>query len=56
MTRKLKPNTDKIIEAILYLITRSDQKKRVVTQCDIVKAFWLADTWHLEKSLLGLPP
>lgn len=49
MTRKLTPRKDKIIESILYLITRGDKRKRVSTQYDIVKTIWFADTWHLEK-------
>lgn len=49
MTHKLKPRADKIVETIIFLIARTDKKKKVSTQYDIVKTIWFADTWHLEK-------
>lgn len=46
---KLTPNRQRIAEAILFMIARAEPKKRVMTQYDLVKALWLADTWHLTK-------
>lgn len=46
---KLKPNTAKIVEAILYLIEQGQKAGRAPTQYQIVKALFLADVSHLQK-------
>lgn len=47
-TQKLTPNRARIAEAILYLVARAEHKKSILTQYDIVKSLWIADTNHLE--------
>lgn len=43
----LTPNKTKIAEAILYLISRAEQLGKRVTQYDIVKSVFIADTSHI---------
>lgn len=45
---KLKPKRDKIAEALLFLIDRAQKSYRDVTQFDLVKSLFIADTSHLE--------
>ena len=45
---KLTPNRARIAEAILFIIARAEHKKQILTQYDIVKSLWIADTTHLE--------
>lgn len=44
---EMKPNLDKIVEAILHVIHDSVRRRRPVTQYDIVKTLFLADRAHL---------
>lgn len=46
---KLKPRTDKIVEALLHLISRAEEQNKKVTQFDLVKSFFFADTAHIEE-------
>jgi len=46
---RLEPKRDKIAEALLHLIHRAADKKEYVTQFDLVKTFFFADTAHLEE-------
>ncbi|HXW26199.1 MAG TPA: Panacea domain-containing protein [Xanthobacteraceae bacterium] len=50
-TRKaFKPDREKILESILYLINRRNEKPgQALSQYDIVKAIFLADVSHLNK-------
>jgi uncharacterized phage-associated protein len=45
---KLTPNRPRIAEAILLLIARAEHKRVILTQYDIVKTLFLADTGHIE--------
>lgn len=49
--RVLKPDKEKILESIVYLINRRNEKAGVqpLSQYDIVKAIFLADRSHLNK-------
>lgn len=44
---KLKPNRRKILEAVLYLIGEAERRGDALTQYQIVKSIFLADTAHL---------
>lgn len=45
---KLTPKRDKIVEALLFLIERAQNQYKEVTQFDLVKSLFIADTAHLE--------
>lgn len=46
---RLKPNLKKILEAILLLIEHARDEKLTLTQYDIVKTLFVADTFHLTR-------
>jgi len=46
---KLEPNKRKLLEAILYLIERGEREREPLTQYQIVKTLFLADTAHLNR-------
>ncbi|MDR7232832.1 putative phage-associated protein [Caulobacter sp. BE264] len=46
---KLKPNYRKILESILYLIGEGEKRGEPLTQYQIVKSIFLADTAHLNQ-------
>lgn len=46
---KLQPNRRKLLEAILYLIDRGEREGAPLTQYQIVKSLFLADTAHLNR-------
>jgi uncharacterized phage-associated protein len=46
---KMEPATDKLIEAILFLISRAAERKCTLTQYDIVKSLFFADKSHLNR-------
>lgn len=46
---KLKPNKQKIIQALLYLIREAEKRELKLTQYTVLKTFFLADRAHLNK-------
>jgi uncharacterized phage-associated protein len=46
---RLKPNVQKIVAAITYVIARADARRISVTQYDILKTIFIADKTHLNK-------
>lgn len=44
---KLRPNMNKIVESILFLIGEAESRKTYVTTYDILKTIFLADVMHL---------
>jgi len=46
---KLEPNKRKLLEAIVYLIERGEREGQPLTQYQIVKSLFLADTAHLNR-------
>jgi Protein of unknown function (DUF4065) len=45
----LRPNKEKILQALLYLIEEADRKGVAITQYTILKAFFFADRAHLNR-------
>lgn len=45
----MKPNVERIVEAILFIIQEAENRKTEITQYDIVKTLFLADKSHLNK-------
>lgn len=45
----LRPNKEKILQALLYLIEQGDKRGVVVTQYTILKTFFFADRAHLNR-------
>jgi hypothetical protein len=46
---KMHPNKHKILESILFLIKQAESARSYVTQYEIVKSIFIADTNHLQK-------
>lgn len=45
----MEPAKDKLVEAILFLITEAAERKREVTQYDILKSLFFADKSHMNR-------
>jgi hypothetical protein len=45
----LQPNTDRIIESVLFLVQEAERRGISITQYDVVKSIFLADKAHLNK-------
>ena len=46
---EVKPNRQKILEAIVFLVSEADRLKKIASQYDIVKSVFLADRKHLNE-------
>ncbi len=46
---RLKPNVQKVVAAITYVIARADARSMFVSQYDILKTIFIADKTHLNK-------
>lgn len=46
---KMKPNVDRILAALFHVIKEAHERKRIVTQYELVKTLFLADRSHLNE-------
>jgi hypothetical protein len=46
---RMEPDTEKLVEAILFLIVSAQSRKRSLTQYDILKSLFFADRNHLNR-------